>query len=95
MYSLREGKKWKGVYRLRAARLSSPGLKTGAFRRDLVNDSGNKGKRHFFSLPNVHHEIVKEIGVHVCPPSVVLSREEELLSCLLIAQPMVLETKLR
>ncbi len=48
-----------------------------------------------FSLPNRSHEIVEGIGVHVCPPSVVLSKWEELLPCPPIAQPRVLETKSR
>src|SRR5258708_11760170 len=48
-----------------------------------------------FSLPNRSHEIVEGIGVHVCPPSVVLCKWEVLLPCPPIAQPMVLEKKSR
>src|SRR2546421_6182376 len=52
-------------------------------------------RRDVFSLPNTSYEIVEGIGVHVCPPSVVLSKREEFLPCPPIAQPSVLETKSR
>ena len=38
-------------------------------------------RRDVFSLPNTSYEIVEGIGVHVCPPSVVLSKREEFLPC--------------
>src|SRR5713226_2585779 len=60
-----------------------------------IHKKKSSRERNFFSLPNNSYEIVGELGVQVCPPSIVLSRNEELLPCLLMAQPTVLETKLR
>ena len=51
---------------------------------------------HFHaSLCREDMTLEKGIGVHVFPPSAVLSRNGEVLLCLPIAQPVVLETKLR